>query len=78
MRSTLLILALTIISCGSNNSNCIEGNCENGNGKKVWDDGGIEEGIWVKGELYSNGCQFFGENSEFAGDNYTGEFISHI
>lgn len=74
----MLILTLFITSCGSkNNWTCI-GDCENGEGTKIWDDGGKEKGTWKNEKLNGKGFQFFGETSEFSGDTYEGEFRDDI
>lgn len=76
MRQILYIFTVLILtSCQSGNTWECEGDCNNGYGIKKWKDGGIERGTWKNGELTGRGYQLFGKNSEFAGDNYQGEFL---
>lgn len=76
MKNWIIALLLFTASCTSQNSwECIEGNCENGEGTKVWEDAGLEKGHWINGKLNGQGYQFFGTTSNFAGDTYTGNFI---
>ena len=71
----LIYLLLFLISCSSQNSwNCVEGDCKNGEGKRVWTDNGSEKGHWLNGKLNGEGAQTFGTTSEFAGDTYSGSF----
>jgi hypothetical protein len=77
MNATKLAFAFMIllVSCKSGkNWTCVEGNCDNGYGKKLWKDGGFEKGNWKNGKLEGEGVQFFGKTSDFAGDTYEGEF----
>jgi hypothetical protein len=62
-------------SCQTNNTWECDGNCDNGEGLKKWEDGGIEKGAWKNGELEGNGFQLFGKTSDFAGDSYEGNFV---
>jgi hypothetical protein len=69
---------ILLISCNPSNSwKCINGNCENGYGERLWEDGGYEKGFWAGGKLFGPGNQFFGTTSKFSGDTYSGQFISN-
>ena len=75
MSKFLIIILVFLISCNSKKDwVCVEGNCLNGIGKRVWEDGGYEKGTWRNGRLNGKGEQFFGKTSDFAGDTYYGEF----
>lgn len=75
MIKPLLLILLFLTACNSKTSwTCIEGNCLNGEGTKVWEDISIEKGNWVNGKLNGKGFQSFSSKSEFSGDTYTGEF----
>ncbi|MES2140079.1 MAG: hypothetical protein V4511_10260 [Bacteroidota bacterium] len=74
MKKLIPFLFLLFIACDSKRSwTCVEGNCENGHGKKVWLKGGSEKGHWVNGKLNGFGEQVLGEFI-FIDDTYTGEF----
>lgn len=55
-------------------SACVQGDCKNGNGIKIYFDQGLEKGTWKDGKLEGNCYQLFGKTSEFSGDSYEGEF----
>jgi hypothetical protein len=75
MTKSLMVLLLFLISCQSqNNYDCVDGNCDNGVGTRLWKDGGYERGSWKSGKLNGQGLRFFGKTSNFAGDTYNGEF----
>ncbi|MFN8255703.1 MAG: hypothetical protein U0W24_08450 [Bacteroidales bacterium] len=79
MKKICIFILLFSIACHfKNNWKCIEGNCINGVGTKQWADGGFEKGNWINGKLNGQGEQFFGSNSDFAGDTYIGEFVNDI
>jgi len=69
-----ILISLVIASCSSNNSWTCEGDCENGEGTKIWPDGSFDKGIWKDGELTGEGEKKFGPNSVFSGDTYHGSF----
>lgn len=69
--SSVILLA----SCKHQQRHCVEGNCVDGIGKRVYDDGGFEQGRWVNEKLNGPGIQFFGSKSDFAGDSYKGDFV---
>ena len=74
IRLTILLFFFTT-SCNSQNSwTCVEGDCEKGEGTRVWKDKGLEKGHWVNGKLNGQGFQSFGTTSQFSGDTYSGEF----
>jgi hypothetical protein len=54
------------------------GDCENGEGEKIWSDGGKQKGAWVNGKLNGKGTEFFGATSDFVGDTYEGDFINGV
>ena len=69
----LIFLLLFITSCITRNSwTCIEGDCENGEGTKVWSDNSLKTGHWINGKLNGEGFQTFGAASEFSGDTIQG------
>ncbi len=73
--NSALALTLLLANCKpEKNWTCVEGNCDNGFGKRLWKDGGYEKGKWENGKLNGEGYQFFGKTSNFAGDTYIGEF----
>lgn len=72
----LILTASQGCSQESSNSWECEGDCNNGEGTKKWNDGTIEKGTWVDGNIMGNGYQFFGKNSTFAGDTYEGGFLN--
>lgn len=75
MPKFLVIILFLLASCKSEKDwVCVEGNCYNGIGKRIWKDGGYEKGTWRNGRLNGHGEQFFGKTSSFAGDTYSGEF----
>ncbi len=77
MRLPLFVLAILILtSCQTKNTWKCEGNCDNGEGIKIWKDGGIEKGYWKDGQLIGHGYQFFGTTSEFSKDSYEGDFLN--
>jgi|GEM_PF-1891115 len=79
MKSILSILTLVLILNISNSvaaieGTCIQGNCNNGYGIFVFDDGRVYEGQWKKGLLDGMGKLIF-----ISGSKYTGEFTKgHI
>lgn len=73
--SLIMFTTFILTACNTKNSwTCDEGNCENGEGKRVWADNGFEKGHWISGKLNGEGTQSFGTTSEFAGDTYSGNF----
>lgn len=75
MKKILFFSILILTACTTKVEwKCVEGNCENGQGKKLWPDGGYDKGNWVNGELNGSGMQFYGSKSDFSGDTYTGQY----
>lgn len=74
MNLIFFILLSFITGCDSKNSWSCRGDCENGEGMRVWKDNGIEKRTWINGKLNGQGFQYFGRTSDFAGDTYEGEF----
>jgi hypothetical protein len=55
-------------------SQCVMGDCENGVGTYIFEDGTIADGEWEDGELNGVGCEIiYNEEGEFQG-MYDGEF----
>jgi len=71
----LFFLIIVIIGSCTNKPYFCEGDCENGEGKRIWKDGGSEKGTFIDGKLTGKGEQHLSENSIFKGDTYSGEFI---
>lgn len=74
MKSVLFILTLVLFlnitnSVGASEGTCIQGNCNNGYGIFVFDDGRVYEGQWKKGLFDGMGKLIF-----ISGSKYTGEF----
>ena len=74
MKSILSILTLVLFlnitnSVGASEGTCIQGNCNNGYGIFVFDDGRVYEGQWKRGLFDGMGKLIFISNSR-----YTGEF----
>jgi tetratricopeptide (TPR) repeat protein len=74
MKSILSILTLVLFlnitnSAGAFEGTCIQGNCKNGYGIFVFDDGRVYEGQWKKGLFDGMGKLIFA-----SGSKYTGEF----
>jgi len=74
MKSILPILTLVLFlnitnSVGASEGTCIQGNCNNGYGVFVFDDGRVYEGQWKKGLSDGMGRLIF-----ISGSKYTGEF----
>jgi len=75
MTKFLLVLLFFLPACNSEKDwVCVDGNCDNGNGTRLWKDSGYEKGTWKNGKLNGQGKQFFGNTSDFTGDTYNGEF----
>jgi tetratricopeptide (TPR) repeat protein len=74
MKSILPILTLVLFlnitnNVGASEGTCIQGNCNNGYGIFVFDDGRVYEGQWQKGLSDGMGRLIF-----ISGSKYTGEF----
>ena len=74
MKSKLSILTLVLSLCitasvGASEGTCIQGNCKNGYGIIIFDDGSVYEGQWKKGLFDGMGKLIFPSSS-----SYTGEF----
>lgn len=74
MKSILSILILVLFlnitnSVGASEGTCIQGNCNNGYGIFIFDDGRVYEGQWKKGLFDGMGKLIF-----ITGSKYTGEF----
>ncbi|MDH3775479.1 MAG: hypothetical protein OER59_00325, partial [Desulfobulbaceae bacterium] len=74
MKSILSILTLVLILNISNSvaaieGTCIQGNCNNGYGIFIFDDGRVYEGQWKMGLFDGMGKLIF-----ISGSKYTGEF----
>ena len=74
MKSILSILTLVLFlnitaSVGASEGTCMQGNCKNGYGIFVFDDGRVYEGQWKK-ELFDG----MGSLNFTSGSKYTGEF----
>ncbi len=76
MKKILLffIWSLLLLSCEKNSVTRTHGDCVNGFGLKIYEDGGYEYGKWENGLLDGRGEQFFGNTSKFSGDKFIGEF----
>ncbi len=64
--SSLLFLIL-IISFTNAQSGCISGDCEDGYGVYVWDDGERYEGEWKNGKKHGFGTYFYNKQSIYSG-----------
>ena len=73
-RIAYIITLVLLTSCQQRNYWECEGDCWDGEGTKIWKDGGIERGTWKDGDLIGEGYQLFGKTSDFAGNYYEGEF----
>ena len=74
MKSILSILTLVLFlnitnSVGASEGTCIQGNCNNGYGIFIFDDGRVYEGQWKMGLFDGMGKLIF-----ISGSKYTGEF----
>jgi len=74
MKSILSILTLVLLlnitnSVDASEGTCIQGDCDNGYGLFVFDDGRVYEGQWKKGLFHGMGKLIF-----ISGSKYTGEF----
>ncbi|XOV67661.1 MAG: hypothetical protein ACFHU9_00550 [Fluviicola sp.] len=78
MLRLLFFASLFLLSCDSGEGWTCKGDCENGKGTKLWNDGGYEKGKWKNGKLNGHGRQYFGSTSEFSGDTYEGEFKNDL
>lgn len=80
LRPTFIILTFFLLTaCNTKNSwTCVDGDCANGDGTRVWTDNGLEKGHWINSKLNGEGIQAFGTKSEFAGDTYSGGFKDNI
>jgi len=84
MKKLLLLLLCVplMFSCGENKDNenteknnigCIDGDCENGTGTFIYENGDKYEGEWKDDKRSGVGIYTFGEG-EFEGDKYVGEW----
>jgi len=74
MKSILSILTLVLClnitnNVGASEGTCIQGNCNNGYGIFIFNDGRVYEGQWKKGLFDGMGKLIF-----ISGSKYTGEF----
>lgn len=53
---------------------CLEGNCVNGSGTFLWENGSKYTGEFKNGAMHGNGTFYFGGKSISPGSKYTGEF----
>ncbi len=56
---------------------CVSGDCENGSGTFVFDNGDKYVGQWKAGGRHGRGVYTWGMRGEFAGDSYSGEFYEN-
>ncbi|TAF63927.1 MAG: hypothetical protein EAZ55_12530 [Cytophagales bacterium] len=53
---------------------CISGDCENGFGTYVFNNGDKYVGQWLNGERHGQGTYTWSNDGDYAGDSYTGDF----
>ena len=74
MKKSLFYALLLIMSIGCKDYHgCIEGDCENGYGTYLYNNGGTDKGTWVDGAMNGYGFQVQGKG-DYEGDTYTGFF----
>ena len=56
------------------NAQCVQGNCHNGNGKFVFDNGDVYKGQWQEGKPHGSGRYDFKDESYYRGEFQTGKF----
>lgn len=78
LKGLTFFLIVLILSCGSKSTWTCIGDCENGEGAKIWSDEGIKSGTWKNGKLTGQGYQLLGKRSAFSGDTYEGEFLDDL
>ena len=62
-----IILILTLIAPVVGFGQCIVGDCENGEGAYLWEDGSICNGSWKNGNLHGSGVQIVYDEGVFIG-----------
>jgi hypothetical protein len=66
MKKLILILFISISFNGF--SQCVDGNCDNGVGTYIWEDGSISNGSWKNGELHGVVQEIsYNDNGELVG-----------
>ena len=56
------------------NAQCVQGNCHNGNGKFVFENGDTYQGSWKEGKPSGNGRYDFADGAYYRGDMKEGKF----
>lgn len=71
--SLALCLVFFVSSCSMNQpeTGCIKGDCQNGKGTMLWDDGTVYAGEWKAGKMHGNGVMRYSN-----GTKYTGQWSS--
>ena len=69
MQKVILILLVGLLWCGNAYAECIEGDCKNGQGTKIYDDGDRYVGEWKNSKTYGQGTYTY-----VNGDKYVGEW----
>ena len=72
------IIFILLIAPTSMFSQCVFGDCENGVGTYIWEDGTVNDGSWKNGELDGVAVEIsYSENGDFRGI-YEGGFIEGV
>jgi hypothetical protein len=77
MKKLLFIIFLTPLISFSQGK-CISGDCENGVGTYLWDDGAIYEGDWKNGKLHGIGITIMYDENGMLFGTYDGEFKNGV